>query len=139
VLIQTSVEDIELAFKLLKNNLFRRADELSTSARGFEKWLTAYLTEAKTNQFTALDIRKVKRLHPRTLNRYLQELKMFNYIQVIGGNKHREGFIYKITSLADQSDKQVKIEATLTETLTKIKASKSVGQTQVSNSETQSQ
>ncbi|MFY7938203.1 MAG: hypothetical protein ACOVOQ_12555, partial [Flavobacterium sp.] len=123
--------------KLLKNNLFRRADELSTSARGFEKWLTAYLTEANANQFTAIDIRRIKKLHPRTLNRYLQELKMFNYIQVIGGNKHREGFIYKLTALADQSDTQAKIEASLKDTLDKIKGSRSVGQTQVSNLETQ--
>ncbi|MFN5849761.1 MAG: hypothetical protein ACK43K_14820, partial [Chitinophagales bacterium] len=99
IYIQTAIEDIELAFKLLKSNLFRRADELSTSSRGFYHWLSSYLTEAKTNQFTALDIRKIKRIHPRTLNRYLQELKMFNYITITGGNKHREGFIYKLTSL----------------------------------------
>ncbi|MFN5848357.1 MAG: hypothetical protein ACK43K_07690, partial [Chitinophagales bacterium] len=39
--IQTAIEDIELAFKLLKNSLFRRADELSTTARGFYNWLSA--------------------------------------------------------------------------------------------------
>lgn len=137
VQIMTAIEDIELAFKLLKNNLFRRADELSTSARGFYHWLSTYLAEAKTNQFTALDIRKIKRLHPRTLNRYLQELKMFNYIQVVGGNKHREGFIYKLTSLGDQSDTQARIENDLKETLEKIKASKSVGQSPMTNTETQ--
>lgn len=137
VQIMTAIEDIELAFKLLKNNLFRRADELSTSARGFYHWLSTHLVEAKTNQFTALDIRKIKRLHPRTLNRYLQELKLFNYIQVVGGNKHREGFIYKLTSLGDQSDTQARIENELKETLEKIKASKSVGQSPMTNTETQ--
>jgi hypothetical protein len=135
--IQTSIEDIELAFKLLKSNLFRRADELSTSSRGFYHWLSSYLTEAKTNQFTALDIRKVKRIHPRTLNRYLQELAMFNYITIIGGNKHREGFIYKLTSLGDQSDTQTKIENTLKETIEKIKSSKTVGQTPMSDPQNQ--
>jgi hypothetical protein len=94
VFIKTHPEDIELAFKFLKNNLFRRADELTTTARGFYNWLQKYLTQAKTNKFTALDIRKAKPIHPRTLNRYLQELKLFSYIQIIGGNKHREGFIY---------------------------------------------
>ncbi len=39
VLIKTHPEDIELAFDLLKNSLFRRADELSTTARGFYNWL----------------------------------------------------------------------------------------------------
>src|SRR5699024_10334884 len=81
VFIKTHPADIELAFKYLKHNLFRRSDELTTSARGFYTWLKKYLDEAKTKQFTSLDLRKAKTIHPRTLNRYLQELKLFDYIQ----------------------------------------------------------
>ena len=141
ILIQTAIEDIELAFKLLKNSLFRRADELSTTARGFYNWLSAYLTEAKTNQFTALDIRKSKSIHPRTLNNYLNELKLFNYISVVGGNKHREGFIYKLTNLGDQKDVQTRIEKDLQSTLEKIKSSisQSVGKTPLTDPQTQIQ
>jgi DNA-binding HxlR family transcriptional regulator len=141
ILIQTAIEDIELAFKLLKNSLFRRADELSTTARGFYNWLSAYLTEAKTNQFTALDIRKSKSIHPRTLNNYLNELKLFNYISVVGGNKHREGFIYKLTNLRDQKDVQTRIEKDLQSTLEKIKSSisQSVGKTPLTDPQTQIQ
>lgn len=80
VFIKTHPDDIELAFTLLKNSLLRRADELSTTARGFYLWLQKFLSEAVTNQFTALDVRKAKRIHPRTLNRYLQELCLFSYI-----------------------------------------------------------
>ncbi len=120
IFIKTHPQDIELAFKFLKNNLFRRADELSTSARGFYHWLTKFLEEAKTNQFTALDIRKTKTIHPRTLNRYLQELKLFSYIQVVGGNKNREGFIYKLTNLGNQTDTQSKIEQALQSTLKNV-------------------
>jgi len=138
IFIKTHPDDIELAFKFLKNNLFRRADELSTSARGFYHWLTAFLTEAKTEQFTALDIRKAKAIHPRTLNRYLQELKLFGYIKVTGGNKHREGFIYKLTGFGNQTDIQSRIEQDLQATLKTIwnehnKNSKPVGQKTVSN------
>ncbi|MFN9319864.1 MAG: hypothetical protein ACK58Q_04705 [Chitinophagales bacterium] len=142
IYIQTEIEDIELAFKLLKSNLFRRADELSTSSRGFYHWLSSYLTEAKTNQFTALDIRKAKSIHPRTLNNYLYELKLFNYISIVGGNKHREGFIYKLTNLSDHKDIQNRIEKNLQETIEKIKSStcadsivsKPVGKTPLANS-----
>ena len=122
VLIQTHPEDMELAFALLKNSLFRRADELSTAARGFYIWLQKYLTEAKTNQFTALDIRKAKRIHPRTLNRYLQELCLFHYIQVTGGNKYREGYRYKITNLGESSGLNGSIENAFKTTLENIKA-----------------
>lgn len=117
VLIKTHPEDIELAFDLLKNSLFRRADELSTTARGFYNWLKKYLSQAQTNQFTALDIRKTKRIHPRTLNRYLQELCLFNYIQVTGGNKYREGYRYKITNLDEDNGLNKNIENALKDTL----------------------
>lgn len=117
IFIRTHPQDIEMAFALLKNTLFRRADELSTSVRGFYKWLTEYLQQAKTTQFTALDIRKAKPIHPRTLNRYLQELKLFSYIQVAGGNKHREGFIYKLTDFGNQKEVQGRIEQEMQATL----------------------
>jgi len=120
VFIKTAPEDIKLAFQLLKNSLFRRADELSTSARGFYNWLSKYLKEAQCAQFTALDIRKSKAIHPRTLNRYLQELNLYSYIQIAGGNKHREGFIYKITQFGNQTDAQNRIEKALQETLKSI-------------------
>ena len=120
IFVKTHPADIELAFKFLKNNLFRRADELSTSTRGFYHWLTNFLAEAKTNQFTALDIRKAKTIHPRTLARYLQELVLFSYVQVAGGNKHRGGFIYKLTDFNKQSNLKSSIEADLQATLKNV-------------------
>jgi hypothetical protein len=136
VLVKTHPEDIELAFDLLKNCLFRRADELSTAARGFYNWLGNYLTEAKTKQFTALDVRKAMRIHPRTLNRHLQELTLFNYIQITGGNKYREGYRYKITNLNEDNSLNNSIENALKITLQAIKTehSRTVSQTPLSNS-----
>jgi hypothetical protein len=152
--IKTDPEDIKLAFLLLKNSLLRKADDLSTSARGFYKWLQKFLEQAKTNQFTALDIRKAKAIHPRTLNRYLKELNLFHYLQIVGGNKHRGGFIYKITGLDELTTLQNSIEISLKNTLQQVqdnalnkieadvrqpknKRSKSVGQTALSNSQNQ--
>jgi len=131
----THPDDIELAFNLLKNSLFRRADELSTAARGFYTWLQKFLKEAQTNQFTALDVRKAKRIHPRTLNRYLQELCLFHYIQITGGNKYREGYRYKTTELNEDNTLNKSIENALKQTLENIKAEygRTVGQNTPSN------
>jgi DNA-binding HxlR family transcriptional regulator len=120
-----------LAFNLLKTSLFRRADELSTNARGFYNWLCSFLKKAETTQFTALDIRKAKRVHPRTLNRYLQELTLFQYIQVVGGNKYREGYEYKITNMGESNTLNNSIEKALQKTLESIREeySGTVGQT----------
>ena len=126
IYIKTACEDIELAFSLLKTSLLRKADELSTSARGFYNWLKKFLKEAKTNQFSALDIRKTKQIHPRTLNRYLQELTLFNYLQIAGGNKHRGGFIYKITDLQELKILHTSIEKSLKNTLQKVQQSNEI-------------
>lgn len=121
IYIETAPEDIELAFSLLKNSLLRKADELSTPARGFYNWLTKFLQEVKTKQFTALDIRKTRSVHPRTLNRYLQELTLFHYVQIKGGNKYRGGFIYKLTDLGNLSARHVAVETSIKNTLEQIK------------------
>jgi predicted transcriptional regulator len=138
VMIKTNPDDIELAFCLLKNSLFRRADELSTTTRGFYIWLQNLLKQAKTTQFTAFDLRKEKRIHPRTLNRYLQELCLFGYLQITGGNKYRGGYQYKITNLDDDNGVNISIENALKSTLETIKNefSQSVGQNPLTNSET---
>ncbi|GHV59607.1 hypothetical protein FACS1894182_13960 [Bacteroidia bacterium] len=142
IMIKTHPADIELAFSLLKTSLFRRADELSTNARGFYNWLCSYLKKAGTTQFIALDIRKEKRIHPRTLNRYLQELTLFQYIQVAGGNKYREGYQYKITNMGESNTLNSSIEKALQKTLETIKAEyekqsgKTDGQNIVSNTQT---
>jgi len=141
-LIKTHPDDIELAFSLLKNSLLRRADELSVATRGFYCWLQEYLTEAKTTHFTALDVRKAQRIHPRTLNRYLQELTLFNYIQITGGNKYREGYRYRITNLNEDNGLNTGIENALHQTLETIKGeygkqiSRTVSQNPLSDSQT---
>jgi hypothetical protein len=135
IYIESTPEDIKLAFALLKNSLLRKADDLSTSARGFLCWLKRYLTEVKTKQFTALDIRKTKTIHPRTLNRYLQELTLFHYLQITGGNKHCGGFIYKLTELNDLATLQNGIETSLKNTLDRLQPSETKQTEPVSNTE----
>jgi len=128
--IKTHPDDIRIAFALLKSSLFCRADELSANVRVFYRWLQTCLSEAKTKQFTALDIRKARRIHPRSLNRYLQELTLFQYIQIAGGNKYREGYRYRITNLDETDSLNGRIENALNQTLEIIQNGheKSVGQ-----------
>jgi len=80
-------------------------------------------------------VRKAKRIHPRTLNRYLQELCLFHYVQVTGGNKYREGYRYKTTNINDDNTLNKSIETALKKTIEAIKAehSKTVGQNQPTN------
>jgi len=68
----------------------------------------------------------------------LQELCLFHYIQITGGNKYRNGYQYKITNLNEDNGLNISIENALRQTLETIKAehSKTVGQNQLTNSQT---
>lgn len=107
---ETHPQDIEWAFKLLQDVLFRKGDELSGVIREFYEWLQSWQQQKKQKQFYANDIRKENRINPRTLNRYLQELTEYGLLQIAGGNKHRTGYAYKMISTKDFTTLQNSIE-----------------------------
>jgi DNA-binding HxlR family transcriptional regulator len=117
----TAPDDIALAYSLLGDSLFRKSDELASTTRGFYNWLIRYLKETEATTFTALAIRKEKSIHPRTLNRYLQELKLYDYLKIVGGNKHRGGYEYALTELSEERDTAGPIERELKENLKVIR------------------
>ncbi len=67
----------------------------------------------------------------------MQELCLYHYIQIKGGNKYREGYQYKITNLDEDNGLNISIENALKTTLENIKAeySKTVGQNHVANTQ----
>jgi DNA primase len=120
VYIETTPRDIEWAFKLLKETLFRKSDELSGSLREFYEWLRLWSKEQRLDKFYGNDIRKHSRIHPRTLQRYLGELAEYGYISFIGGSKYRSGYQYGIDQAALQEQLQANIEKQIAETLQKV-------------------
>jgi hypothetical protein len=123
--IESTPSDIENGFKYLKNILFRKSDELNGAVRNFYEWLQNWynnkLAENIENTgFYASEIRKENKLHPRTLNRYLNELQAYNYVQIIGGKKQREGYIYIITPLVNKEEIEKTIEAHINKVMQKI-------------------
>lgn len=97
--IKTTKDDISLALKLLLPILSNQSEGLSQATKSFLKCLQNHLNKLGVNQFRVIDIRPHYLVHPRTLNRYLQELKLFGYIEIIGGNKYRQGYIYELKEL----------------------------------------
>jgi len=118
--IEVHPKDIESAFKLLREVLFRKSDELSGASRDFYEWLKTFIQNRNLTQFYASDIRRENRIHPRTLGRYLQELTDFGLLQVAGGNKHRLGYSYKIIVQRDYRALQDSISEQIDQVLQKI-------------------
>ncbi len=118
--IETHPDDIKWAFKLLRDVLFRKSDELSEAARTFYEWIKAKDRKLPEKGFYGSDIRKENRIHPRTLNRYLQELTDYGLLQIIGGNKHKTGYCYKIVPNKDYETLQKSIDQQIDNVLNTI-------------------
>ena len=83
--------------------------------------MNKYSFKIHSPQYITFDIRKLKQIHPRTLNRYLQELTLFHYVQIVGGNKYKGGYSYKITNLNETNGTKNNIEHSLNQTIELIK------------------
>lgn len=106
----THPSHIEWGFKLLKESLFRKSDELSAAVRDFLESVKSILNKQKKQSFYATEIRQELNIHPRTLRRYLYELQDFGYVKITGGNKYRKGYEYELTEMSKNNNLQSSID-----------------------------
>ena len=111
--IETTLEDIEWANKLLKDVLLAKADELPNAVRTFFESLKSWLSTANKNSFYAKEVRDVFRMHPSKVKRYLNDLLRYNFIKVVGGNRYKSGLEYEIIN----TDEYKKLESGITTAL----------------------
>jgi len=126
--IETTAQDIEYAFKLLKEVLFSKSDELTGACRKFFEQLKVYLKTERKQSFYSAAIRSALRMNPNNLKRYLMELCRYGYVRINGGNKFK-GYEYQIVNEQEyealKSDIDQKLE-TILHTIREV--SRSVGQ-----------
>jgi hypothetical protein len=120
--IETTAEDIEAAFALLKDVLFSKSDELTKAARDFLEKAKQILLEEKKETFTAKEIRKQLRLAPTTLKRYLSELSRYGYIKT-KGNRYAK-YEYGITDYEEYNSLKSGIGSHLQSILDNIRTPK---------------
>jgi len=81
IYIETTLEDIENANRLLKEVLLRKSDELTGSCRNYLETLKTYLKTKKKKEFTGLEIRTQLRIKESTLRNYHKHLQLLGYIK----------------------------------------------------------
>jgi len=118
--IETTAEDIEAAFSLLKDVLFSKSDELTKATRGFLELLKVILREQGKTSFTAREIRECLRLNPSNLKRYLVELERYGYIKG-SGNRYRGNYEYTITNVQEYEQLKSSIDQHLQAILASIR------------------
>jgi DNA primase len=115
--IESSPDDIEIAFGLLKEALFTKGDELNHACRKFFERLKK---EVGNGAFRSQEIRQTLRIAPSTLKRHLLELTRYGHLKANGGNRYK-GFEYSIADAEEYGKLTGSIERQLKEIIQKIK------------------
>lgn len=121
--IETTLEDIEWANRLLKDVLLSKADELTRATREFFESIKNWLRTNNKETFYSKEIRETFRMASSSCNRYILELLRNNYIKVAGGNKYRQGFEYQIIKQDEYQKLKDHVRTALDEALEKIRKS----------------
>ena len=117
--VESSPEDVEIAFDLLKEVLFTKGDELSHACRKFFERLKKENSLAEG--FSQREVRERLRVNPHTLKRYLRELSAYGKIKIIGGSQHR-GYQYSIIDAGEYGKLTGSIERQLDSITGRIRA-----------------
>jgi len=119
--IETTLEDIRWANRLLREVLLAKSDELSGECRGFFESLKKWLKNSGKTSFYAKDVREMFRMHPSKVKRYLYELSTYNMIRITGGNRFKSGFEYEILAPDEYNYLENAINSVLDSVLNDIK------------------
>jgi hypothetical protein len=119
--IETTLEDIEEANKLMKEILLRKSDELNGACRSYFEKLKEYLQQNKLSDYTNREIRNYLRIKGTTLRRYHNELLGCGMIRVKAGKKNI-GYQYEVVSHEEYEKLQQRINHVLDDILQRLRA-----------------
>jgi transcription initiation factor IIE alpha subunit len=118
--IETTLEDIAEANKLMKEILLRKSDELNGACRSYFEKLKEYLNEKKQSDYTNSEIRQHMRIKGTTLRRYHNELLGCGLIKIKQGKKNT-GYSYEVSSYEEYEKLHEHINGMLDEILNKLR------------------
>lgn len=125
IYIETTLEDIAEANKLLSHILLRKSDQMTGACRNHFERLKLFLIGGSTHQFTNQQISQLFRIPLTTVKRYHLELVLNGYLKSAkkkGSNAH----VYEVVSYEEYQELQNRIASILDERLQAVQQSISV-------------
>ena len=120
--IETNLEDIAWANKLLKEALLAKSDELSGACRKFFEQLKSWMKEEKKTSFYANEVRSDFRMNPSKLKRYLIELTRYGCMTIAGGNRYKKGYEYELSDPQEYEKLRTNVSNVLDQILEELKS-----------------
>jgi hypothetical protein len=112
IYIETTIEDIQAANRLIKEILLRKSDELNTACRRYFEYLKAYLRAENKTAFTTKEVRQALRTNHSNQKRYMLQLLLNNHIKKSTGTKAK-GYSYEIVSYEEYEQLKNSISSVL--------------------------
>lgn len=131
--IETTLDDIEEANRLLKHILLRKSDQLTGACRNHFESLKLYLIGEKNKKFGNAQISRLFRIPLTTVKRHHLELAINGYLTAtkLSGSK---AFVYEVVSYEEYQQLQQRIETVLDQGLDNLKKQLNKGFPVVSDS-----
>lgn len=126
VYIESTLEDIEEAGRLMLEILIRKSDELNKATRSYFERLKSYLEQTSQTTFTTREVRLALRENHSNQKRYMLDLLQNGYIEKASGSASK-GFAYKVSSQESYTNLQSKVEGILKGIIETIKEKQSTG------------
>jgi hypothetical protein len=129
IYIETTIEDIAEANKLMKEILLRKSDELSGACRNYFEHLKQWLEQENKTSFTNYEARMALRENHSNQKRYMLSLVMGMYVKRIEPSTKSKTYNYEIISKEEYQALQQRIGNvldTIIETIKTVHQSKPV-------------
>lgn len=122
----TTVEDLKTACEIMFDAIMWKIDELDSTLRQFFERLKAYIRKQNPSgqhRFSTKEIRQAFNLSRSQIDRYIQDLKHLEYIQIAEGSANK-GYKYKIVCWDDMEKTRQRVKNDLMNQINQIKEQK---------------
>ena len=120
IYIETTLEDVVEANKLLKEILLRKSDELTGACRNYLESVKSYLEQEGKQRFSNAEIRKALKVNQSNQKRYNISLINNYYIKKTEGKKGT-AYSYEVVSYKEFQELRNRITSVLDKNLEKLK------------------
>lgn len=121
IYIETTIEDIEEANKLMKEILLRKADELSGACRNYFEQLKQWLQTENKSSFTNYEARMALRENHSNQKRYMLQLQLGHFVKQVKQKEKSKTHLYEIISKQEYEQLKNRIGTVLDEILQQLK------------------
>jgi hypothetical protein len=120
--IETTLEDVAEANKLMKEALIRKSDDLNGATRSYFEKLKSWLQSEQRTTYKNQEAKKALRLPASTIKRYQLHLLVSGYIRIAQGKKHK-GYEYEIVSYEEYQKLQSQVSSAMDQILERLSGS----------------